>query len=116
MYKFYSIYLVFLCFLIACVSRGEYSQTELRELENDVIRHDDKGSYSLLRVYYGTDSISHKLLPYSLKMVKDSKTGCYDFYFNYLKLRFENKFDHKNILKLEKSEQDFLIFLIRKGA
>jgi hypothetical protein len=70
-----------------------------------------------LTSYYQDEKESYQeLLPYSLKMIKRSNVGYYDFYHNYLTIVFNNRFNHENILKLEKPERDYLFFMLEKGA
>ena len=56
-------------------------------------------------------------LPYDLIMCKaNDGYACYQFYNNYLKVCNSGKFDKLSISKLDKPEQDFLLYILNKGA
>lgn len=90
--------------------------SKINSLEKKIMLSGDIDSYMELTNYYD-DSITYQnLLPYSLKTIKESKEGYFDFYYIYLKISFNDKFDVKNITKFEKVEQDYLISFLKNGA
>lgn len=76
-------------------------------------------SYADIDLYYSNDhpELYMEQLPYDLIMCKaNGDYACYQFYKNYLKVCNSGLFDKKSIAKLDKPEQDFLLYILNKGA
>ena len=79
----------------------------------------DAISYVDIDLYYSNDhpELYMEQLPYDLIMCKaNDGYACYQFYKNYLKACNSGKFDKLSIRKLDKPEQDFLLYILNKGA
>lgn len=112
-----TIFLILLCFLsISCGDRNIKAESDLIKCKSDVMIDSDHVSYIKLTNYYERDDNYYEILPYSLKMMEEAKTGYDDFFTTYLKIKFANEFDRDNILKLEKPERDFLLYILHEGA
>jgi len=113
------LFLVIILFLIISCRRTKTTDSELVEAERVVVKSQDAGSYVDIMFYYSNDhpELYMEQLPYDLIMC-NAKDGaaCYNFYANYLKIRNSGKFDKESIRKLDKPEQDFLIYMLNKGA
>lgn len=106
---------VVLIFLILCCC-SKNTSNKIQILKDEVINNADLTSYTILSNHLEDENNYQDLLPYSLKIKNTNKVGCYDFYINYIKIAINSKFEINNILKLEKPEQDFLIYILNKGA
>lgn len=107
---------VFFLALVSCNTRNIKNSKELVTNQLDVFKNEDLVSYIRLYNYYDNDSSYYNLLPYSLHMLKKSEIGHFDFFSNYLKISFNNEYNPKDILKLDKPEMDFLIYVLQLGA
>jgi len=70
-------------------------------------------------MYYTNDhpELYMEQLPYDLIMCKANYGyACYRFYENYLKINNSGKFNKLSISKLDKPEQEFLLYILNKGA
>jgi len=110
MKKSVSLIFLFLC----CCSKN--SSNKIQTLKDEVMRNSDLTSYAILSNHLEDGNNYQDLLAYSLKIQKTNKVGCYDFYANYIRIAFDNKFKIDYISNLEKPEQDFLIYILHKGA
>ena len=113
------LYLVIILFLIISCSRTRITDSELVEAKRVVVTSQDAGSYVDIMLYYSNDhpELYMEQLPYDLIMCNANDGGaCYNFYVNYLKIRNSGKFNKASISKLDKPEQDFLLYILNKGA
>lgn len=114
------LYLVIILFLIiSCVKKSSISESELEDAKRAVVMSHDVISYGDIDTYYLNDhpELYMEQLPYDLIMCKANYGyACYRFYENYLTLSNSGKFDKLSISKLDKSEQDFLLYILNKGA
>lgn len=109
--------ILFTISIIGCNNKEYHNRnSDSYLLENKIMKYGDIDSYMELTNYFSDNLSYQKMMPYSLKMLKSSNEGYFDFYFTYLKICFNNHFDSKNIIKLDKKEQDFLIFILNEGA
>lgn len=106
-----SFLLMFCLMLYSCDQRSE----NVQEAKINVIKYGELDSYMALTNHFDKENNYYEIMPYALKMQKQG-IGQYEFYHSYLTIAFDNKFDIKNILKLEKPEIGFLIYLLEKGA
>ena len=114
------LYLIIILFLISsCSRRTHLNDSELEEAKRAVVISHDVTSYVDLEFYY-TDQCPElymEQLPYDLIMCKANVgSSCYNFYVNYLIVCNSGKFDKASISKLNKPEQDFLLYILNKGA
>jgi hypothetical protein len=106
-------------FLISSCSRSSISNSELEDAKRKVIKSHDPISYADIDLYYSNDypELYMEQLPYDILMYKaNDGYACYQFYKNYLKVCNSGIFDKLSISKLEKPEQDFLLYILNKGA
>lgn len=106
-------FLFMLCLIMfcSCDQRNE----NVQEAKENVMKNSELDSYLALTNHFDKKNNYYEIMPYALKMQKQG-IGQYEFYHSYLTITFDNKFDIKNILKLEKAEIAFLIYLLDKGA
>ena len=111
------LYLVIALFLTTSCSRSRLSDSELEKAKKEVILRHDVDSYVELACHY-SDSLEYmEQLPFDLIMCKaNDGSACYSFYVNYIKTCNSGKFDKLSIRKLDKPEQDFLLYILNKGA
>ena len=103
----------------SCIRKSSISNSELIDAKNAVIMSKAAGSYVDIDLYYSNDypELYMEQLPYDLIMCKDNNGyACYRFYENYLKISNSGMFDKLSISKLDKPEQDFLLYILNKGA
>ncbi|MBK8086943.1 MAG: hypothetical protein IPK31_02620 [Chitinophagaceae bacterium] len=106
-----SFLLVFCLVFYSCDQRNE----NIQEAKKNVMKYSELDSYMALTNHFDKEDNYYEIMPYALKMQKQG-IGQYEFYDSYLKIMFDNKFDAKNILKLDKPEAEFLIYIVNKGA
>lgn len=112
----------FLCLVISFIlatscARSRLSQSELEKAKNDVVLKHDVSSYVDLTFHYSNCPEYLEQLPYDLIMSNaNNGYACYNFYVNYIKACNSDKFDKVSICKLDKTEQDFLLYILNKGA
>lgn len=105
-------FLLALCLVFySCDQRNENFQ----EAKTNVMRYSELDSYMALTNHFDKEDNYYEIIPYAIKMQKHG-IGQYELYDSYLKIMFDNKFDAKNILKLDKPEADFLIYILNKGV
>jgi hypothetical protein len=111
------LYLVIALFLITSCSRSRLTDSELEKAKKEVILTHDASSYLDLTCHY-SDSLEYmEQLPYDLIMCNANNcAACYNFYVNYIKACNSGKFEKASICKLDKPEQDFLLYILNKGA
>lgn len=114
------ILVITLFLLISCIRKSSISDAEVKEAKRAVVISHDAGSYVDIDLYYSNNhpELYMEQLPYDLIMCKASDDGfsCFRFYENYLKISNSGKFDKLSICKLDKPEQDFLLYILNKGA
>jgi len=114
------LYLVITLFLInSCIRKSSISDSVLEEAKKAVVETQYAISYADIDLYYSNDhpELYMEQLPYDLIMCKaNDGYACYQFYKNYLKLSNSGKFDKASIIRLAKPEQDFLLYILNKGA
>lgn len=101
---------------LSCNDRNISNERDLIKVKSDVMNNGDFVSYIKLTNYYDGEDNYYEILPYSLKMMYSEKIGYDEFFTTYLKIKFNNKFNKDDILKVEKSERDFLLYILNKGA
>ncbi len=106
-----SFLLVFSLVFYSCDQRN----VNIQEAKKNVIKYSELDSYMALTNIFDKEDNYYEIMPYALKMQKNG-VGQFEFYESYLKIIFDNKFDSKNILKLDKPEAEFLIYILNKGA
>jgi len=112
-------YYLFLFVVLVSCYRGEMSPEEAAEAKTDVLSGIDYVSYVHLGNFFAESQTKFSIerMPYDLVMARDSTCiGCYQFYYNFLKASFKNKYQQSNIYKLEKPEQELLLYYLKKGA
>ncbi|MFZ4582651.1 MAG: hypothetical protein ACOYM7_08365 [Paludibacter sp.] len=105
--------------LISCIRKSSISDSRLEEAKRAVVISQDADSYCDVDMYYSNDhpELYMEQLPYDLVMCKaNNDFSCFRFYENYLKISNSGKFEKSSIIKLDKPEQDFLIYILNKGA
>jgi hypothetical protein len=102
---------VFYLMFYSCEQRNE----NIQEAKTNVMKYNELDSYIALTNHFDKENNYYEIMPFAVKMQKHG-IGQYYFYNSYLKIMFDNKFDAKNILKLEKPEAEFLIHILNKGA
>lgn len=113
------IFVITIFLLISCIRKSSISDAEVEEAKRAVVMSHDAGSYVDINLYYSNDhpELYMEQLPYDLIMCKaNNKFSCFRFYENYLKACNSGKFDKLSIRKLDKPEQDFLLYILNKGA
>ena len=113
------LYLVTILFLIISCRRTRITDSELVEAKRVVVTSQDAGSYVDITLYYSNDhpELYMEQLPYDLIMCKaNNAPACYEYFVNYIKVCNSGKFDKLTIRKLDKPEQDFLLYILNKGA
>lgn len=103
--------MVFSLVFYSCDQRN----VNIQEAKKNVIKYSELDSYMALTNIFDKEDNYYEIMPYALKMQKNG-VGQFEFYESYLKIIFDNKFDSKNILKLDKPEAEFLIYILNKGA
>ncbi|MFA9289806.1 MAG: hypothetical protein ACEQSF_01080 [Solirubrobacteraceae bacterium] len=111
-------YILFLLAVFVSCGRGKMSPEEAEETKIDFMNGDHYSYVHIGNIFAENQTeFSAEILPYALVLARDSTCdGCYDFYYNFLKASFKNKFKQSNIYKLEKPEQDLLLYYLKKGA
>ena len=103
--------------ILTSCARTSVTEKEARNLKNEIKNQKDAESFFWLKSYYESTEYPEEILPYALMLTKDSsKTGCYNFYEQYLKIFNSGKFDRKSFYKLDKEERKYLIYILNKGA
>jgi hypothetical protein len=100
-------------------NRTRITDSELVEAKRVVVTSQDAGSYVDVTLYYSNNhpELYMEQIPYDLIMCNaNDANACYFFYVNCLKLHNSGKFDKASISKLDKPEQDFLLYILNKGA
>ena len=106
-----SFLLTFCLMLNSCDDRNE----DPPEAKENVMKTGELDSYMAITNYFDKENNYSETMPYALKM-QNLGIGHYDFYRSHLMVPFDNKFDIKNILKMEIPEREFLIYILHKGA
>lgn len=104
---------------ISCIRKSSISDSELIDAKRAVVKSQYAISYADIDLYYSNDypELYMEQLPYDLIMCKaNNGYACYQFYKNYLKISNSGKFDKLYISKLDTQEQDFLLYILNKGA
>lgn len=110
-------YFLLIFFVLLSCSRTSVTEKEVERLKKEVILEKSAESFFWLESHYESSNHTEEIMPYSLIMTKDSsKSGCYNFYKQYLKILNNGKFDRKNFYNLDKEERKFLIYILNKGA
>ena len=107
-------FLILIFLILCCCSKNK--SNKIQTAKDEVMSSADLTSYTILSNHLEDENNYQDLLPYSLKIQKTNQVGCYDFFTNYIKIASNNKFQINYILNLEKPEQDFLIYILKKGA
>lgn len=108
--------LIILFFFISC-KRGIETNSDLKKAKSEVFLRDEIDSYLHLTNYYYQKEDSYELLPYSLKMIKSGeKIGYSDYFESYLRISFKGEYDINDIIKLDKPEQDYLLYILNQGS
>jgi hypothetical protein len=103
--------------VFSCSNKGNInSHKDELKYEKDVMQNIDPNSYLHLLNYFDKPDNYQNLLPYSLKLMKLQEDGYCDFFITYQKICNNNRINDKSILNLDKEEQQFLIYLLNKGA
>ena len=113
------LYLIITLVLMSSCSKSRITDSQLEESKRVVTMSHDVISYNDINFYYSNDhpELYMEQLPYDLIMCKaNDGYACYQFYENYLKISNSGKFDKLYISKLDKPEQDFLLYILNKGA
>lgn len=114
------LFLVISLFLIiSCIKKSSISDSELEKAKRAVVMSHDAISYADIDLYYSNDhpELYMEQLPYDLIMCKaNNDFSFFQFYQNYLKICNSGQFDKTSIIKLDKTEQDFLLYILNKGA
>lgn len=108
-----------LLLITSCIRKSSISDSELIDAKRAVVESQYAISYVDIDMYYSNDHSELYLeqLPYDLIMCKaNDGYACYRFYENYLKISNSGKFDKLHIRKLDTQEQDFLLYILNKGA
>lgn len=100
--------------VLSCRDRTILDNVDLSQSKIEVIRQGDVSSYLRLTNFYDKENNYYEILPYSLKMMGSNKIGYGDFFKTYMKIKFNDTLN--NIQKLDKEEQDFLIYILKKGV
>ena len=100
----------------SCGDRNINDEEDLIKCKSEVMISGDLTSYVKLLNYFDEDTNYYEILPYSLKMLEHDQIAYGDFFTTYLRIKFKNEFDSNNISLLNKSEADFLLFILNKGA
>jgi hypothetical protein len=121
MYKKTKIFLIFSLLLsISCNLREtNFSDNEILVMKHNVMKNCDVKSYGEYYTYLGKkDSLLYmEVLPYALKMMEVKNSGSqYDFFVNFLKIRFKGKFKPDDLNKLVVQEQNLLIYYLEGGT
>lgn len=110
------IIIIFYVVLTSCGDRNINDEEDLIKCKSEVINSGDLTSYFKLLNHYDKDTNYYEILPYSLKMLEHDQIAYGDFFTTYLRIKFKNEFDRNNISQLNKSEADFLLYILNKGA
>ena len=114
------LFIVISLFLItSCIKKSSISDSVLEDAKRAVVMSHYAISYADIDLYYSNDhpELYMEQLPYDLIMCNaNDGFACYRFYENYLKISNSGKFDKLSISKLDKPEQDFLLYILNKGA
>ncbi len=108
-----------LLLITSCIRKSSISDSELIDAKRAVVESQYAISYVDIDMYYSNDhpELYMEQLPYDLIMCKaNDGYACYRFYENYLKISNSGKFDKLHIRKLDTQEQDFLLYILNKGA
>lgn len=112
----YIIFVISILF-ISCDFRFFSSDNEIEYSKEAIVKTKDVSEYIKLTAHYENADSYMDILPYDLIMTSDNYcTGCFSFYENYLRIHNHGKFDRLIIKNLDKSEQNFLLYLLNKGA
>jgi len=111
------LFLVLFILTSSCI-RKRIRDDEVNNAKREVVKTQSVEAYFDLGEYYDNEDLYLDELPYDLIMSKKSNnvTSCYYFYHNYIRICNSGKFDKNVINKLDKPEQDFLIYMLNKGA
>lgn len=108
-----------ICYLLLSVFVGCTSSMQNTEeidlLKNEVLQTDDVNAYIELGNTLSAKNRKIDILPYSIRMHRKN-LGYYDFYINYLHIKLSEKCKYSDIVKLDVPEQEFLFYLLSKGA
>ncbi len=110
------IQLIFFFTIVSCGERAINDVDEVSQSKREVILSGDVTSYIKLTNYYDQNDNYFEILPYSLKIMDNDKVGYEDFFETYLKIKFNDTLDYNNIKRLDEEEQNFLIYILNKGA
>ncbi|WKW46713.1 hypothetical protein P3875_01175 [Myroides sp. JBRI-B21084] len=102
--------------ILSCKERSISENSVLSHNKVEVFKNNDLTAYIKLTNYYDTDDNYFEILPHSLKIMDSDKVGYEDFFETYLKIKFNDTLNYNYIEKLDKEEQNFLIYLLNKGA
>lgn len=117
-YKF-SILLIFCLISLLIFYKINNKYTEILKMKSNVIyKKNDYISYSFLLNKFNNSNNYYELLPYVLKVSLKDKNyqESHRIYECYLRIMFDGKFDVNDIVKLEKPEIDYLLFILKKSA
>lgn len=121
MYKKTKLFLIIsILLLVSCNLREiNHSEKEITIIKHKILENCNEESYNEYSTYIGkNDSIIYiEVLPYALKMmeVKGSDSQ-FDFFVNFLRIRFNGRYNPNNLSKLAKPEQDLLIYYLEEGS
>ena len=119
MNKIFLYLVIILSLFISCIEKSSIGDSELEDAKRAVVNSQYSPAYADIDLYYSNDhpELYMEQLPYDLIMCKaNDGFACYKFYENYLKACNSGKFDKLSISKLDKPEQDFLLYILNKGA
>ena len=110
------LFLVLIILVSSSCRRSGVNEYELLNVKRKIITEHNHDAY--LELLETKLEFYEENLPYHLIMSKDSTDGlaCFSFYQDYLRIANSGKFDKNTIIKLDKPEQDYLIYMLNKGA
>jgi hypothetical protein len=112
-----SVLFISLILLSSCISRHpDYSDLQIETFKTSIINNKDIHSYKDYSEYIINGESAYDILPYALRMKEVYPDGYCSFFRGFLKVNNKGEYDIHSILKLQKPEQDLLIFYLEEGA
>lgn len=109
--------LISLILLSSCDLRHpEYSDLQIETFKTSIMNNKDIHSYKDYSEYVFNEESGYEILPYAFRMKEVYPDAYLDLFYGFLKVNNKGINDAHNILKLQKPEQDLLIFYLEEGA
>jgi hypothetical protein len=112
-----SVLFISLILLTSCISRNpDYSDAQIETFKKSIMNNKDINSYKDYSEYVFNKKSGYEILPYALKIKEIYPDAYLDLFYGYLSVNNKEENDARNILKLQKPEQDLLVHYLEEGA